>query len=131
MYSSLPKSERSFDVDVVGDTTGVQYKGTFTAKCVLNMAGRHAMELEKTRLMSDYANPSAGLAGISITLSALRAKIVDSPSWWKDSDGGATIIDDNVLLYLYDEVNKLEAAWRKDLKKVAEDTPKGNVPKEN
>lgn len=131
MYDTLPKNERAFDVDLVGDTTGVQYKGTFTARCILNMAGRHAMELEKTRLMADYKNPSDGLAGISITLATLRSKIVEGPAWWKDSEGGATIIDDNVLLSLYDEVNKLENAWRKDLKKNAEDTPKGNVPKES
>ena len=131
MYQALPKNERSFDVDVVGDTTGVQYKGTFTTRCVLNMAGRHAMELEKTRLMSDYANPSPGLAGISITLSTLRAKIVEGPAWWKDSDNGATIIDDNVLILLYDETNRIESEWRKELKKVAEETPKGNAPKES
>lgn len=127
MYDSLPKNERSFDIDVIGDATGVQYKGTFTAKCILNMAGRHAMELEKTRLMSDYANPSAGLAGISITLATIRAKVIEGPAWWKDSDGGSTIIDDNVLIYIYDEIAKLESAWRKELKKAAEETPKGNA----
>lgn len=127
IYDTLPKNEQSFDVDLVGETTGIQYKGTFTAKCVLTMAGRHSMELEKTRLQADYANPSAGLAGISISLATIRAKINQGPAWWKDSDGGASIIDENIIFTLYDECNKLEAGWRTALKtKAIEETPKGN-----
>ena len=131
MYDNLPKNERSFDLDVTGDTTGISYKGTFTVKCVLNMTGRHALELEKTRLMADYANPSTGLAGIAIALSSIRAKIVVGPAWWKDSDKGSTIIDENVVMALYDECNKAETAWRDSLKKDAEEAQKGNVPKES
>lgn len=127
MYDSLPKKEQSFDIDVVGDTTGYHYKGTFTAKCVLNMSERHTMELEKTRLQADYANPSAGLAGISISLATIRTKIVDGPAWWKDSDQGATLMDENIVFRLYDECNKLETNWRAALKAKAEETPKGNV----
>lgn len=127
MYEALPKNEQSFDVDLVGDTTGVHYKGTFTAKCILNMAGKHAMELEKTRLQADYANPSNGLAGISIALATIRAKITEGPAWWKDSDGGATLIDENIVFTLFDECNKAESKWRAALKAKAEDTPKGNV----
>jgi hypothetical protein len=127
MYDTLPKNEQSFDIDIVGDTTGLPYKGTFSAKCILNMAGKHAMELEKTRLQADYANPSAGLAGIAIALSTIRAKITEGPAWWKDSEGGATIIDENVVFKLYDECNKLEANWRKELKKNAEDAQSKNA----
>lgn len=127
MYDSLPKNEQSFDIEVVGDTTGISHKGTFTAKCVLNMAGKHAMELEKTRLQADYANPSSGLAGIAIALSTIRAKIVEGPAWWKDSEGGATLIDENVVFKLYDECNKLEANWRAELKKKAEEAQPKNV----
>lgn len=131
MYQTLPKNEKSFDLDLVGEDTGVPYKGTFTAKCVLNIAGRHAMELEKTRLMADYANPSNGLAGIAIALASIRAKIVEGPAWWKDSDGGSNIIDQNVIFRLYDECNRVEGAWRKELKKDAEEAQKGNSPTES
>ena len=127
MYDSLPKNEQSFDIDLAGETTNIQYVGTFTAKCVLNMAGKHSMELEKTRLMADYANPSAGLAGIAIALATIRAKITDGPAWWKDSDAGATIIDENVVFKLYDECLRIEASWREKLKKNGEEAQKGNV----
>jgi hypothetical protein len=131
MYEALPKNEKSFDVDLVGDTTGIQYKGTFTARCVLNISSRHSLELEKTRLMADYANPSAGLAGIAIALSNIRARIVEGPAWWKDSNAGADIIDENVLFHLYSECNRVESLWRKELKKNGEEAQKGNVQAES
>ena len=137
MYENLPKNERAFDVDVEGDTTGLKYKGQFTVKCVLNMAGKHALELEKTRLMADYANPSRGLVGIAVTLATIRAKIVEAPEWWKNADDGAEIIDENVILAIYDKCNEMEAKWRKELKGKAEEAQEekeeasGNVPKES
>lgn len=131
MYNALPKNEKTFELDVVGDTTNLPYTGKFTVKCVLDMAGKHSLELEKTRLMADYANPSNGLAGIAITLSTVRAKIVKSPDWWDNTDNGAQIMDENVIMRLFDECGKAEAEWRTQLKKNAEEAQKGNVPKES
>lgn len=128
MYGALPKNERTFSVELEGDTTGITYKGEFTVKCVLNMSGKHSLELEKTRLMADYANPSAGLAGIAISLATIRAKVVEGPDWWKKSDAGATILDENVIFKIFDECVKIENAWRADLKKKGEEAQKGNEP---
>lgn len=127
MYDVLPKNERSFTIDVVGETTGLSYKGEFVAKCVLNMAGRHAMELEKTRLMADYANPSPGLMGIAISLATVKSKLVKGPEWWTSSNGGADIIDENVIFVLFDECVKIENEWKNSLKKKAEEAQKGNA----
>lgn len=121
LYDSLPKNEAVFDLKVVGDTTGETYEGQFTVTCVLNMSGRHALELEKTRLQADYANPSRGLAGIAVHLATVRAKILESPAWWKNSDEGSLIIDENVTYALYDKCNEVEAEWRKELKKKSEE----------
>ena len=128
LYDSLPKNEATFDFDEVGETTGERYKGQFTVMCVLNMAGRHALELEKTRLMADYANPSRGLAGIAITLATVRAKIIEAPAWWKNSDDGSQIIDENVVLELFDKCNQVETQWRKQLKEQAEEAKAESQP---
>lgn len=120
MYEALPKNDRTFYVDMEGADTGQKYEGTFTVRCLLDMGGRHAEELEKTRLLADYANPSSGLYGIAITLSKLRARIIESPEWWKQSSGGTNILDENIILHLYDECLRLEQEWRSDLKKRAE-----------
>lgn len=120
MYEALPKNEAHFDIETVGADTGIKYKGQFRVKCLLDIAGKHSLALEKTRLMADYANPSGDLQAIAIALATLRAKIIEGPAWWADSDGGSSIMDENVILEIFDECNKAEEAWRKKLKKSAE-----------
>ena len=84
------------------------------------MSGKHALELEKTRLQADYANPSRGLRGIAITLATLRAKIVKAPTWWDDLDAATEMLDENVVLAIYDQCVKAEEEWRDKVKKQAE-----------
>jgi len=129
MYDSLPKNEKSFDIDLVGDTTGLKYSGQFTVICILDMAGRHALELEKTRLMADYANPSRGLFGIATSLATIRTKTVSTPAWWKNNEDGAAIKDENLVFAVYDKCNEMEKQWREELKKSSEEAEK-EVPSE-
>lgn len=128
LYDSLPKNEKTFDVDVVGDTTGVKYQGQFTVLCVLDMEGKHTLELEKTRLMADYANPSRGLFGIATSLATIRAKVVSSPAWWKNTSDGATIKDENVIFDIYDKCIEMEKEWRKELKEASDEAVEESQP---
>jgi hypothetical protein len=115
----LPKNEITFDVDLQGDTTFKQYQGQFTCRCVLTMGQKHAMELEKSRLLGSYSNPTEELIGIAIIFANLRAKIVDAPEWWKQSGGGAAINDENILVELFNKVDKAEQEWRQKVKELA------------
>jgi hypothetical protein len=115
----LPDKESSFDFDHVADLTGKRYEGQFTVRCVLTIAQKHAMEIEKTRLLGNFTNPTDGLAGIAVILSTLRHKIVDAPEWWKQSGGGSSIEDEDVLVAIYDKIVLAEAEWREKLKKKA------------
>ena len=119
MYDLLPKNERTFSVDLSGEDTFLPYKGEFTVKCIVDMGGKHAEELEKTRLMADYANPSDGLYGVATSLAKLRSRVIKSPQWWQDSDGGTLIRDQNVVMHLYSECLRLEEEWRTELKEKA------------
>ena len=122
MYNALPKNDRSFSISVVGDTTGEKFEGQFSTKCILNMTEKHSKELEKTRLMADYANPSASLAGIAEILSTIRVKLTKWPDWWSNLDYGSKILDENIIVAIYDEVQALERAWRAEVRKKAEET---------
>lgn len=124
MYSSLPKQEKTIEIDLIGETTGEHYKGSFTVRTVLSMAGRHALELEKTRLAADYANPSNGLAAISTILANIRAKTIKAPSWWTDLGNGSDILDENVTLNIYDQILQSEADWKDLIAKKAEEAKK-------
>jgi len=117
MYNALPKNEKTFSISVDGDTSGEKFEGQFTAKCVLNMAEKHTKELEKTRLLSDYANPSTGLAGIAEILSTIRSRLIKWPSWWANLDFGAKMLDENVIITIYDELIAAETEWRSEIKK--------------
>lgn len=113
----LPKNEAVFDLKYTGETTGREYEGRFTILCVLNMAQKHSLELEKTRLMGNFANPTDGLTGIAVILATLRSKIVDAPEWWKQSNGGYEIMDEDVLVEIYNKILTAEVEWRENLKK--------------
>lgn len=130
MYKSLPTNQKTFDLDVIGETSNEQHKGQFVCKCVLNIAERHEMELEKTRLSADYSNPSPGLAGIAAALATIRVKIISGPAWWVDSDRGAKLLDENVLLALFDAVNEKEQEWRDELNKRATVAKEKNTARE-
>ena len=116
--SQLPKRERTFQFESVGNDTGRKYEGKFTVKTILKIREKHQLELEKTILQADTKSPTAGLRGISNVLAELRVRVVDGPEWWKQSEGGADLDDENVLLDLYDKTLEQEAEWRKDLKEM-------------
>ena len=119
----LPDKQKTFHFDHIGLDTGKEYKGQFTVLCLLNVGQKHSMSLEKTRLLGNYANPTDDLAGFSIILASLRAKITDAPDWWKQSQGGATIEDEDALVALFQKVEEMEQTWKMDLKKKTEAIP--------
>jgi uncharacterized phage-like protein YoqJ len=117
----LPKKESTFEFEHVAKMTDKKYDGKFTVRTVLNMGQRHQLEMEKTRLMADYVNPTDGLAGIAVILSKLRVHVIDGPEWWKQSAGGFLIDDEDALVALYDKVIEAENKWKNDLKKKGEE----------
>lgn len=127
MYGSLPKIERSFDLDYKGQITGLEYKGTFTVRCVLNVGQKHAVELEKSRLMADQRNPTNGLIGISVALAEIRGRLVEAPAWWKDSKSATDFLDDDVVYEVFNRCLDMEEQWKSDLKKSAEEVASKNV----
>lgn len=131
----LPKNERTFYFESKGDATHENYKGDFTVICVPDMRARRAIEVEKSRLSADVAHPTDNLAGLSIILANLRVRITDGPEWWDSSQGGYNIMDENILVELYDKVLEQEDLWRAEIKKRAnpekEGEDLGNVPAES
>ena len=120
MYENIPKNEKSFDLTVIGATTGIEYTGRFKAMCVLNITGIHQLELEKTRMMADYQNPTTGLAGVAISIATIRAKLLEWPAWWDDCGRGEGVLDENLITELYTKLIQIESDWKKDLKLKAE-----------
>jgi hypothetical protein len=125
---NLPDKESVFDFDFVSEPTGKKYEGRFTVLCRLDMGQKHRLELEKTRLLGNYTSPTDGLAGIAVVLANLRIKISDAPDWWKQSNGGYLIEDEDALVALYDKVSAAEVEW---LEKLKQKTKKAQEATEN
>ena len=125
----LPKNERTFDFNAVGDNFGKAYNGTFTVRCVLNIFERRLLELEKSKLRSDIVNPTPDLIALTTILANLRLRVKEAPEWWKQSNGGDNMEEENVLVELFDKVMEQETLWRKNLKSEKEENNMGNAPK--
>lgn len=115
----LPAKQQVFDFEHITEL-GKKYDGQFTVLCSLNVGQKHMMELEKTRLLGNFPNPTDSLDGIAIILSNLRAKILNGPSWWTQSGGGYNIEDEDALVALYRNVLDVEVKWKTDLKEKAQ-----------
>lgn len=123
----LPANQTFFDFDYTAEL-GKKYEGQFTVICAMDMRLKHRLELEKTRMLGSYANPTDELAGLSVVLSTLRIRLVDGPEWWKQSDGGYNIQDYDALTALYEKVLTAEAEWRTKLKEKAKKLQEPTVP---
>jgi len=110
----LPLKQQVFNFEFTTDL-GKKYDGQFTVLCSLNIGQKHALELEKTRLLGNFAAPTAKLEGLAICLSNLRSKILDGPNWWMQSSGGATIEDEDALVALFRKLQEVEDKWKEDL----------------
>lgn len=112
----IPHNQAVFDLKMTGAESGTEYEGRFTVRCTLNIMQRHALELEKTRLLGNYAAPTDGLMGYATVLANLRVKIVDAPEWWKQSVGGFSLEDEDVIMAIYNKTQEAENTWREKLK---------------
>lgn len=135
MSNELPKIERAFDFEEKGEITGKKYDGQFLVKSLLNFGDKHQLELQKTLLQADTRAPTPGLRGIAQIIAELGVRVVNAPTWWEQSNGGRSIVDENVVLALYDKVLEQEDEWKKELAlkqaETVEETPDPNLKKES
>lgn len=122
----LPKNEKSFSLDHIGNTTGKKYQGTFTVKCALSMADKRKLEIEKTSLSADFNNPTAELAAISSIIANLRVKVIDAPDWFKQSIRSLDILDEDVYLEVFDKCFEKSEEWLSEVKAKAIGQEVGN-----
>lgn len=109
----LPKRERTFYFDFTGES-GFRYEGNVTIKCRLNVSERHALELNRSRLLGDCVNPTDSLRGIAVCLSTCQAKIIEAPNWWMQSNG-SKLEDEDALVALFSRIEDESDAWRQEL----------------
>lgn len=111
-----------FSVNIIGESTGKPFAGTFTAKTVLTRGDRFLADQRRRELLG----PSAQEALPDLQLEAfmhgqLMVRIVESPEWWRQSDYGRNLEDANVIIELFNLVREKEDQAKDELKKTAEE----------
>lgn len=128
---SLPKNESSFDFEHVGELYGKKYEGQFTVKCVLTVADKRNLEIEKSRLTADLMNPTGNLSALGAVIANLRVRVIQAPDWFNQIIMTLDILDEEVIFELYSKCLDKSVEWRESVKVKVEEKTEGNVPKES
>ena len=127
----LPKNEGIFDFKHTGELTSKVYEGQFTVKCVLNLAEKRALEIEKSRLTADLMNPNENLSALSTVISNLRIRVTEAPDWFNQSILTLDIIDEEVIFEIYQKCMEKSNEWLESVKSDAMEKTEGNAQKES
>jgi hypothetical protein len=114
-----------FNVKVTGEVSNEEYAGLFKMRPILP----HALQLEQDRLrreylggMADSASPRA--ANQASIFAYLAVRVTEAPSWWKDSNNGFALYDDNVVGAVYNTALAKVEEYLSGLQKKAETAKK-------
>lgn len=106
---SIEAGDAPFSLHEVGETSDQTYTGEFRAKKWLS----HRDQLLKDQVRRELLGGASGVATeraltTAMILSELRVRLTASPDWWKTSNSGLDLVDDNVIGRVYDEAVKVE-----------------------
>lgn len=108
-----------------GELTEIDYIGTFSVRPKLSPLEVLECDRDRRELLGQPKNDEqvgGDATNLAICLSQLKARIVDGPSWWKDSFGLRFNFHDTNLIYdLFKQVVEVETKWKAELKKTAEE----------
>jgi hypothetical protein len=115
----LPFNEKTFEVSIVGDTTGITWTGEFTCVCVPTMGQFASMEVFEKRLSNDLTTLSQNTVIFHRAISQLKYRLKQAPEWWVSKNEGQDLLDTNVAYEVLSKCLEAEKAWRDAVKESA------------
>lgn len=117
IIKEVPSTETDLQIDVIGDVTKKRFIGEFTAKIPRK---KEQCLIDKHRAFLNGPSPeqlSPETLRFHHMISYLRYTLDDKqiPKWWKESDLGYELYDENVVKALYDKVLDFEVEWLKEV----------------
>lgn len=114
-----------FEVHIIGNETGDLFPGTFRAKQKLSW--NDYIQIDKYR--RELIGPNAAEADISVQnrcmyVAELSVRLTESPDWWKQKRGGLDIVDDNVVIEVYEKALQIRKKWLDSVQVKADETKK-------
>ena len=114
-----------FEVHVVGEETGELFPGKFRAKEKLSWQDRIAADRYRRELLGvNAAEATVDAYRRASIIADLSVQLTDAPQWWKDAHGGLDLIDDNVVVEVSDQAQKVRSDWLEAQKQKGEDAKK-------
>lgn len=96
-------------IHVVGDVTGETYTGDFSFKPFLSCNDRiRADRIRRELLGANADEASEGASDRAWMVGQLAIRTTKSDDWWKSKEGGLQLIDENVLVAVYEAAMKVE-----------------------
>lgn len=111
----IPETTHVFQIDLIGRITKVRFLGEF--KCKIPTLKDQAM-IKKHETSLNGESPiflDAGIKRLHGWIAYLRFTLIDTPLFWRSSDLGYDLRDDNIIEAVYDEVIAFENEWLKKI----------------
>jgi hypothetical protein len=112
---------QTFAIHIIGDETAETFTGTFRAKEKVSQGDILAIDSRRRELLgvNGFEAPPDIQRRASI-IAELTYRLIEWPDFWKQSRFGLDIVDDNVLLEVYDKTQKVRENWLTEQKKKGE-----------
>jgi hypothetical protein len=111
----------SFDISVEGSKTGEKWVGKFTSKVLLSQADELNVDRRRRELLGANAiDASPGAQQRATIFAELWVRIIEAPSWWKDTAGGLELLDDEPVSAVFNHTQAAEAERLKTIRERAE-----------
>lgn len=101
----------SFSVDIIGDFTGDKWVGQFKAKPRLSYRDQlKEDQIRRELLGKDPDQASAEAKNYSRLFAGLTVRLVDAPKWWAEYNDGLDLLDDNLIVDIYEKTMAIAKA---------------------
>ena len=110
--SSLPKNEKTFSINIVGDTTKQNWTGKFTCVCMPTLKQKSDAAILEAQLNQDMKSLDQNTVLFHRMVAQLSQRLIEAPEWWITSDGGRDLMDVNVVWEVYKGCAEAEEQWK-------------------
>ncbi len=101
----MKQSSFSLNVSERGEATGETYNWSFTAKEILSVRDRIAKDNIRRNLLGDRPEGATPDTQVRAEIVAhLQVSLIDTTKEWRDLGNGLDILDENIIMTIYEKV---------------------------
>jgi hypothetical protein len=121
----MPILEEKFSINVLGKETNERYIGEFTVRVKLSQGLKMARSRMIRQNLGEFANFATDDDRLrAIALADCAVSITKSPEWWRHSNDGVEMVDDNVIDEIWAGVAKAQGRYKEETDKSAKEDVK-------